>query len=71
MNGVAEPYAVVRITKRMHGSVTGTIAAYRATEAEGQAVADDRHRVTGAEYDVWPRPPGDLCRVGLPDTLEA
>jgi hypothetical protein len=71
MNEVAEPYAVVRITERTARGVSGQIAAYRATEAEGQTVAEDRHLITGAEYDVWLRPYSDTCRWGLPTTLEA
>jgi hypothetical protein len=71
MSQVAEPYAVVRIMERTARSVSGQIAAYRATEAAGQAVADDRHRITGAEYEVWLRPYSDVCRWRLPDTLEA
>lgn len=68
---VAEPYAVVRITERTTRSVSGTIAAYRATESEGHAVADERHDITGAEYEVWPRPYSDLCRWREPPSLEA
>jgi len=71
MNEVFEPYAVVRITSRSPRSVSGTIAAYRATEGEGRVVAEERHDITGAEYDVWPRPYSDLCRRRSPTTLEA
>jgi hypothetical protein len=71
MSEVAEPYAVVRITDRTVRGVSGQIAAYRATEAEGRLVAEARHVVTGAEYEVWPRPYSDTCRWGVPPTLEA